>query len=506
MNRRVEKRRLYDKISAMMCHIGIIVRLVFLLAIPLNVSANQDHQVLFQHTDYELNVYRIYGEESGKTLLIIGGIQGNEPGGYLAADFYVEMSLRKGNLIVVPRANFSSILRNVRGVNGDMNRKFANVDLKNQEGIIIEKLKELIKESDFLLNLHDGSGFYSRQWESKLRNPMKYGQSLIADCEILSSKNHNTVYNLGEIAQRVCTKVNEQIRNRKHHFNFNNHNTFSPETKHSEQRKSATFFAMSEYEIPAFGIETSKNIPSPEKRVRYQTIVINTFMEEFGIIPQNPSIALPDPLMDYLIMSINGNKPIVVYNNEKIFLEKGDELDITHIEANYVRGLTANILGVGSYNDMRKKLFINKNTDIIVKKDNLKCGKVSLALKSSSGKQASNGKIDIKYLILQVNSQKMALSPGDHQKVNYGDILSLRELITYPRDGHDLKVNFKGFVGNKMLNDGEDRGYSINTARDLMQRYSKNKQGYIYNIVVSKKGKHLTDFFIDLMPYESVKK
>jgi hypothetical protein len=32
------------------------------------------------------------------------------------------MSLKKGNLIVVPRANFYSIIMNDRGPNGDMNR------------------------------------------------------------------------------------------------------------------------------------------------------------------------------------------------------------------------------------------------------------------------------------------------------------------------------------------------------------------------------------------------
>ena len=61
-----------------------------------------------------------------KTLLLIGGIQGDEPGGFLAADLYADLSLEKGNLIVVPRANFPSILQQKRKVNEDMNRKFAD--------------------------------------------------------------------------------------------------------------------------------------------------------------------------------------------------------------------------------------------------------------------------------------------------------------------------------------------------------------------------------------------
>ena len=167
--------------------------------------AYDQHQVFFQNTEYELNVYRIHGEQPGKTMLIIGGIQGDEPGGYLAADLYVEMSLRKGNLIVVPRANFCSILLNVRGVNGDMNRKFAQVSPDDRDRLIIQKLKELIAESDVLLNLHDGSGFYHPEWKSEKRNPQRYGQSIIADCDRFESQKYHTAINVEEIARRVIS-------------------------------------------------------------------------------------------------------------------------------------------------------------------------------------------------------------------------------------------------------------------------------------------------------------
>ena len=60
--------------------------------------------------------------------MLIGGIQGNEPGGFISADLYADMSLEKGNLIVVPRANFYSIILNQRGAHGDMNRKFTPED------------------------------------------------------------------------------------------------------------------------------------------------------------------------------------------------------------------------------------------------------------------------------------------------------------------------------------------------------------------------------------------
>ncbi len=460
--------------------------------------AYQQHQVFFQNTDYELHIYRIYGDEPGKTLLIIGGIQGNEPGGYLAADMYVELSLKKGNLIVVPRANFWSIIKNVRGVNGDMNRKFAGGRNPDRDTKIIEKLKELIHESDFLLNLHDGSGYYSTTWISDMRNPMRYGQSIIADCDEFTSKKSDQVFQLGEMARRVCSRVNPAIKKKGHHFHFNNHNTAASNSKHAEQRLSATYFALTQHEIPAFGIETSKNIKSPAQRVRYQTMIINAFMEEFGIVPHQPSIALPDPHMNYLIASVNDRPPVVVYNDEPLVIEKGDAIQIIHIEANYERGITANIVGVGSYNDIRKQVPIHKPTKILVKKDNMKCGSVPVVFKKSSGRKRVT-RADIKYLIMQVNDTKLALSPEEHVKIPRGASLILLELVTRHKVTSSLKVNFKGFVGNQVRNDGEDRGYTINTASDLMVKYSLARKGKTYPIHVTRKGKTVATFFVDIV-------
>jgi predicted deacylase len=60
------------------------------------------------------------------TLLIVGGIHGNEPGGFFApailAQYY---RATKGSFWIVPNLNQPSIQAQSRGINGDMNRKFA---------------------------------------------------------------------------------------------------------------------------------------------------------------------------------------------------------------------------------------------------------------------------------------------------------------------------------------------------------------------------------------------
>ncbi|MFH1625122.1 MAG: M14/M99 family metallopeptidase [Pseudomonadota bacterium] len=479
-----------------------------LLIIPgLSIAATK-HEVYFPNTQYELNVYKIYGHKPGKTLLIIGGIQGNEPGGYLAADLYADMSLEKGNLIVVPRANFYSILLDQRGPNGDMNRKFIASAARDYDGKIVSVLKRLIAESDYLLNLHDGSGFYSSNWESKIRNPLLYGQSIIADTDFYYSKNKSL--HLGDIARKVASAVNEYIDNPDFHFHFNNHRTSSPDSSHAEQRKSATYYALTHHEIPAFGIETSKNIESVKLRIKFQTIVINAFMKEFGIIPENPRIYLDPPLLKYLVISINDSLPSVVFNQRSLILQKGDSIEISHIEANYERGLSVDILTLGTKNDYRKKFVIDKPTTIIVKKDKYKCGEIPVSLASQDKGLPSLKRADVApevapevlYFILEINGTKRVFSNNERLKIVKGDKIKIVDLVTRPSEFEDVTVNFLGFVGDKSNNTGEDRGYTINTAKDLWQKYSVRGEGMEYRISVKDKNSEIARMHIELMEPE----
>ena len=477
-----------------------------LLILPEKSIAATKHEIYLPNTQYELNVYRIYGNKPGKTLLIIGGIQGDEPGGYLAADLYADMSLERGNLIVVPRANFYSILLNQRGPSGDMNRKFTDSSIKDYDSKIVLVLKRLIAESDYLLNLHDGLGFYSTKWEGDIRNPLRYGQSIIADADIFYSKRNKKTLYLGDLARKVAKKVNEHINNPGFHFHFNNHMTSSPDTPHIEQRKSATYYSLTDHEIPAFGIETSKNIPSVKLRIKFQTMVINVFMKEFDIIPENPRIYLDPPLLKYLVLSINDSLPVVVFNQKRLILQKGDSIEISHIEANYERGLSVDISKMGTKNDYRKKFVVDEPTSIIIRKDNYKCGEIQVLLASQKEDHLFVKSVDVipkvEYLVLEVNGIKRVFYNNERLQVIKGDKIKIIDLITNPSGFKDTTVNFLGFVGDKGNNSGEDRGYMINTARDVWKKYSTDGKGNQYRIVVSNKSKNIGQIFIDLMEPE----
>jgi hypothetical protein len=492
-----------------MNHKGLLSRIfLFLSAFPLAVAihpmqafSETEHQVYFPNTVYELNIYRINGKNAGKTLMLIGGIQGNEPGGFLSADLYADMHLEKGNLIVVPRANFYSIILNQRGPNGDMNRKFTHKDNSSStEDKIVSILKRLISESDFLLNLHDGSGYYYPEYIDKWRNPSRFGQSIIADCDKFHIPGTDEVIPLGDMARRVIEEVNQHINHSLYKFHFMDTRTAEEDSAHKEQRSSATYYALTVHHIPAFGVETSKFLPSIDLKVWFHNLVINAFMELFGIIPQSPGMNLDAPLLKYLIVSINGEIPIVINTNESVYLSKGDTINVSHIEANYERGLSLDILGYGDMNDYRKNLSIFRNTSIIVRKDNNNFGEIPVRItgRGFKGQEGNSIPERIDYFIIETKGQRLLLSEGETLEVVRGDSLKIIDVFPFSLPG--ITVNFKGFVGDWRNNTGEDRGYEIDTSRDLMENYSINKKGECYPIIVSKGDKKLGSLTVKLIP------
>jgi hypothetical protein len=472
----------------------IFIILTLLLSMTATVTpalGKSTHETFFAGTDYELNVYRIQGTTAGKTILIIGGIQGDEPGGFLSADLYADMRLEKGNLIVVPRANFYSILLNQRQVNEDMNRKFSKTSQRNFETHVVTILKGLIEESDCLLNLHDGSGFYSETWQDDMRNPMRFGQSIIADCEEYNNPKTGSVINLGDMARKVIEEINKNIQNPQFFFKFNNHKTNESTTLHPEQRKSATYYALFSCGIPAFGIESSKTLPL-DKRILHHKLAVNSFMKMFDIQPEIPGITMEKPTMKYVVVQVNDQTPIVIADGETLDIAKGDTIKITNIEGNYQRGYTVDIEGYGSINDLHKPFSIMEETRVVVRKDHSICGNIAISFQArGTSPHAITKTPRVVYFKCRINRKDVYFPNGTHVDILKGDQIELVDVSTFPESCPGLTVNLKGFVPDGPVNKGEDRGHIVNTDRDLWTRYSLYNKGRIYQAVVVKDEKQV---------------
>lgn len=465
--------------------------------------------------------------------MLIGGIQGDEPGGYLTADLYADISLRQGNLIVVPRANFYSILLNQRnGLTGDMNRKFADKEdrKKSSEQEIVSILKKLIGEADCLLNLHEGSGFFNPEWISDNENPGRYGQSIIFDAQSYLTRNRERTIDLEDLALRVIERVNPQIENVRYHFKPNNHDTISTNTKHKEQRKSATYYALTEANIPAFGVETSKSIKSNSEKVSLQKLVVNSFMEEFDIIPETPGLHHEQTELDYVLIKINGGLPYAVPNGSKIEIDSGDEVIITDIIANFDRGLAADFLEMGSYNDTQLPFRIAKPTKVVIRKDAETCGWIDIKVKQdvpvisdsteavapshqlqpeitekidmpmpSSKPSVSLDQLLAEKLIIYVDGHLEFIKEGEELTVPKDKALVLKGVQSnISQLDSQIFANLRGFAPPKATNDGNDINFSVYPEQDLWKRYSENKAGIRYPIDTTYKDKEIGRFWIRL--------
>lgn len=223
--------------------------------------------------DKPFEVYEKEGKRKGPCVLVIGGIHGNEPGGYKAVDMLVEYTeVKKGKLILVPRANFTSILAFVRGYNGDMNRKFLPDPPKDPDRPFVDSIIRLLKlkEVDYVLSLHDGYGFFSL-------NPKRWGQCIVIDEKIYNG------FDLFRYARYVVSRVNRRLRTPHFRFPIKVTRTFHANTRYPEQRSSLTYFALKEAGKPAFCLEVSRNLPSLVTKVIHHLLLMHYFFEAFSL-------------------------------------------------------------------------------------------------------------------------------------------------------------------------------------------------------------------------------
>jgi len=304
------------------------------------------------------------GKQKGGRILIIGGIHGNEEGSYKASDILIDTDILKGEIAILPRSNPESIFTNMRGYNGDMNRKFASISKNDNDYYKINSIKNFISEykPDVILSLHDGYGFFAK-------HKNHWGESIVID---------EAIYNnipLLKIANYVSSFL------KKHGFDIPIHNTktSAKNSHHKEQRMSLTYYALTKYNIPSFCIEGSK-----QTNLKRKTTVHLLALKEFFKL-YNVEIS---PTFEYIISNldnylkvvkpkikvyINGNKQIISHQ-QILKVPKGSEIKF---ETENIRG--AGVLA-NKVNVNYKSFFYRGNLKFIVHNDNI--SKYSFIIKS----------------------------------------------------------------------------------------------------------------------------
>jgi len=226
---------------------------------------------------YDFNLIK-KGNDNNNTLLVVGGIQGDEPGGFLSASLLAtHYTIEQGSVWIVPNLNFYSILQRSRGPYGDMNRKFASIDRNDPEFGTIQRIKHYIQDDTvkLVVNLHDGSGYYRPSYEDKCHAPNRWGQCSIIDQKEIEIQEYG---DLEFIANSVVKHVNSALLRPEDRYHL--HNTHTKQGN-KEMEKTLTYYAIQQGKA-AFGNEASKNLPTHE-RVYYHLLALERYMQIMGI-------------------------------------------------------------------------------------------------------------------------------------------------------------------------------------------------------------------------------
>jgi predicted deacylase len=144
----------------------IIVVILILVISSFYFLSRPNLNKICNHLEY----FTYSGDNAGtKTILILGGIHGNEPAGSnaiidLMDDFNnKKINLKNNKLILVPNVNYCALRINKRMIDsiGDLNRKFPK-NKKDDKDLnpVIKQLLELINKADFIIDFHEGWGYY----------------------------------------------------------------------------------------------------------------------------------------------------------------------------------------------------------------------------------------------------------------------------------------------------------------------------------------------------------
>ncbi|MFO8014543.1 MAG: succinylglutamate desuccinylase/aspartoacylase family protein [Phycisphaerae bacterium] len=135
---------------------------------------------LAEGTRWATPYYVIDSGKAGPTVMVVGGVHGNEPAGAAAAEAIRRLAIARGKLLILPRANVPGLearrrrLPDVDRDASDLNRNFPRADGAAPRGQPAEAIWALVSRvrPDWLVDLHESAGF-------RKADPKRVGNTVI---------------------------------------------------------------------------------------------------------------------------------------------------------------------------------------------------------------------------------------------------------------------------------------------------------------------------------------
>ncbi|MBG87444.1 MAG: hypothetical protein CMO80_11155 [Verrucomicrobiales bacterium] len=172
-------------------------------------------EIIGKGTEWESKVHVRDSGIPGPTVMMIGGIHGNEPAGAQAAEQIRHWPLAKGKFIAIPRANVAALGKRIRYIpeapenQRDLNRNFPGEQLDDgTRGKLAAALwmQVLKHKPDWLFDLHEGYQFHGSH-QPKPGREKSVGSSIIYDRG-----------ELDPLVNRMLAAANKTVTNPKRKF------------------------------------------------------------------------------------------------------------------------------------------------------------------------------------------------------------------------------------------------------------------------------------------------
>jgi predicted deacylase/glutamine amidotransferase-like uncharacterized protein len=257
-----------------------IRHVAFLLVLSLGalvaVAESEHREVIGKGTDWETQVHVRDTGIPGPTVMIIGGIHGNEPAGARAANQIRHWPLVQGRLVVIPRANVAGLGKNTRYLpdapteQRDLNRNFPGDKLADgTRGELAAALWMLVlkHEPDWLFDLHEGYEFNISHQPTKGRDK-SVGSSII----YFKGKEMDT------LARRMQTAANATVTDPKRKFSLLGRGT---------KRTGLVNAAVRHLKIRGMILETTYQHQRLSVRTKQHRAMMNVALRHLGMIDRD---------------------------------------------------------------------------------------------------------------------------------------------------------------------------------------------------------------------------
>jgi predicted deacylase len=128
-----------------------------------SAQATRSNYTIRRGTDEETAVYVTDSGEPGPTVMVVGGMHGDEPNGFTSAGKIREWNIDAGRLVALPKANVKGIQAETRCYDDDtdLNRQFPSGS-EPTTALAREIWDVIVNEDiDFLIDLHSSYGIYN---------------------------------------------------------------------------------------------------------------------------------------------------------------------------------------------------------------------------------------------------------------------------------------------------------------------------------------------------------